>query len=77
MMDLYAGGQRDAAYKDRVNVAYWFKELMLTYKFGEKFRFEKALSVLRPYLCDELISFFEQIYEDSLWTNPITGKRGF
>lgn len=77
MIDLYAAGGRDNAYQEHLNVAWWFKELMLSYKFGEKGRFEKALKVLRPYLCDELITFYEDILEQSLWINPITGKKGY
>lgn len=77
MIDLYAASGRDNAYHEHVNVSWWFKELMLTYKYGEKMRFERALKVLRPYLCDELIRFYEDILEQSTWTNPITGRKGY
>lgn len=77
IVDLYAAGGRDNAYQEKINIAWWFKELMLSYKFGEKGRYEKALQVLRPFLCDELLDFYEDIHRDSLWLNPITGKKGF
>lgn len=65
------------ATQDDVNIYYWLRELMLTYKYGEKGRYRKALDILRPYLDDRLINFFEDIYQMSLWTNPITGKKGY
>lgn len=64
------------AKEDSVDVYYWLREIMLCYKYGEKGRYRKALDILRPYLDDRLVNFFEDIYQMSLWTNPITGKKG-
>ena len=77
MIDLYAGGGRDNAYQDHINVNWWFHELMLSYKFGEKRRFESALNKLRPYMSDELYNFYSDIHDQSCWLNPITGKKGY
>lgn len=77
MIDLFAAAGRDKAYEEHIDVSWWFKELMVCYKYGEKFRYEKALKVLSPFLDDKLIQFFEDILHESTWTNPITGKKGF
>lgn len=69
------GGTR--AYQDKVDIFFWLRELMLTYKYGEKGRFRKALDILKPYMDDRLVMFYEDIYQLSTWTNPITGKKGY
>ena len=63
--------------QDHINVDFWMKELLLTYKYGEKYRFRKALDYLSPYMSDTLKAVFEEVYLNSTWTNPITGKKGY
>ena len=62
--------------QDHINVDWWMKELMLSYKYGEKGRYRRALDNLGPYMSDTLKLVFEDVYKNSLWTNPITGKKG-
>lgn len=77
MIDMFCAHGRDLASEEDVNVLWFFKDLMISYKFGEKHLFERDLKKLKPYMDETLFRFFEAILEESLWTNPITGKKGY
>ena len=77
VIDMYAGGKRDQAYRDKVDIQWYFNDLLLSYKYGEKNRFERSLKVLKPYLSDQLYDYFVDLHDQTLWLNPITGKRGY
>lgn len=61
--------------KPVIDVRFWLKELFIAYKFAEKRNYELALKFLRPYCEGILLEIFEDILKDSLWLNPITGRR--
>ena len=70
---MYEFQSLDRAIQDNMNLSYWFKELLITYKFGEKRGFEKALSIIKPYLSDALLKEFEENPKD-IWGSNIFGK---
>lgn len=54
--------------QDHVDVYFWMRELMLCYKFNEKAKYRRALDILKPYMDDNLIDFYEDIYERCIWS---------
>lgn len=81
MMDepisIFCAGGNSSAASDHIDVSWHLTELLLSYKYGEKLNFRRSLDALRPYMDDKLYSFFEAVYRDSLWLNPISGKKGY
>lgn len=55
----------DVKGQNRVDVTWWFKELFLTYKYGDKEKFSKALDVLAPYLDQTLYDVLTDIERSS------------
>lgn len=74
---IYCANGCALAIEEDVDVNWHLHNLLISYKFGEKGSFQKSLKKLRPYLDDKLYDFFQELEELSLWTNPITGKKGF
>lgn len=52
---------------ERIDLFWWLSELFLTYKYGDKQKFSKALDVLAPYLDDILYECLVKIERDSLF----------
>lgn len=75
--ELITCGSTARMAQDNINLRSHLRELFLSYKFGEKLKYRRSLDILKPYLDERLESFLEEIYQDSLWLNPITGKKGY
>ena len=55
------------AEKKRIDFFWWLSELFLTYKYGDKEKFSKALDVLSPYMDETLKEALYKIERDSLF----------
>ena len=52
---------------DRIDIFWWLSELFITYKYGDKEKFSKALDTLAPYLDATLYEAITKIERDSLF----------